>query len=42
MAGAVAEIGGSFNFCIWLRDGKSVWWVAPGLLSLAVFAWLLT
>ena len=22
--------------------GKSVWWLAPGMVSLALFAWLLT
>ena len=27
---------------MWLRQGKSVWWVVPAVLSLAVFALLLT
>lgn len=27
---------------MWLRQGKSAWWVLPALLSLAVFALLLT
>ena len=39
---AVAEIAGCFAFWAWLRLGKSVLWVVPGLLSLAIFAWLLT
>jgi small multidrug resistance family-3 protein len=39
---AVAEIAGCFAFWAWLRLGKPVWWVVPGLVSLAVFAWLLT
>ncbi|MGE5146401.1 MAG: hypothetical protein ACM3N5_06600, partial [Candidatus Eiseniibacteriota bacterium] len=38
---AAAEIGGCFAFWAWLRLGKSPWWLAPGLLSLALFAWLL-
>ena len=29
-------------FWSWLRLGKPVWWVFPGLLSLAFFAYLLT
>jgi small multidrug resistance family-3 protein len=41
-AAAVAEIGGCFAFWAWLRVGRSVWWVAPGLGSLAAFAFLLT
>jgi small multidrug resistance family-3 protein len=39
---AVAEIGGCFAFWAWLRLGKSPWWIAPGMISLALFAWLLT
>lgn len=39
---AVAEIGGCFAFWAWLRLGKSVYWVFPGLISLVVFAFLLT
>ncbi|MCH8313203.1 MAG: YnfA family protein [Nitrospinae bacterium] len=39
---AVAEIGGCFAFWAWLRLGKSVYWVLPGLISLVVFAFLLT
>jgi len=39
---AAAEIAGCFAFWGWLRLGKSMWWLAPGLLSLAMFAWLLT
>jgi len=41
-AAALAEIGGCFAFWAWLRLGRSAWWVAPGLASLALFAWLLT
>lgn len=39
---ALAEISGCFSFWLWLREGKSGWWAAPGLISLALFAWLLT
>ena len=39
---ALAEIAGCFTFWAWLRLGRSAWWVAPGLLSLLVFAWALT
>ena len=39
---AVAEIAGCFAFWSWLRLGKSPMWIIPGLLSLAVFAYLLT
>lgn len=39
---AIAEIAGCFAFWAWLRLGKSVWWVAPGMVSLALFAFLLT
>jgi small multidrug resistance family-3 protein len=39
---ALAEIGGCFSFWAWLRMGKSTVWLAPGCLSLVVFAWLLT
>lgn len=39
---AVAEIAGCFAFWAWLRLGKTVWWVVPGMLSLTLFAYLLT
>ena len=39
---ALAEIAGCFAFWAWLRLGRSVWWVVPGLVSLTLFAWLLT
>lgn len=41
-AAALAEIGGCFSFWAWLRLGKPVWWVIPGMVSLALFAGLLT
>nr|WP_229773727.1 YnfA family protein [Iodidimonas muriae] len=39
---AVAEIAGCFAFWAWLRLDKSALWLAPGMISLAVFAFLLT
>ena len=42
MVAAVAEIAGCFAFWAWLRLGKSMYWVLPGIVSLAVFALLLT
>lgn len=39
---AVAEIAGCFAFWAWLRLGKSTLWLAPGMVSLALFAYLLT
>ncbi len=39
---ALFEIAGCFAFWAWLRIGKPVWWLAPGMVSLALFAWLLT
>jgi small multidrug resistance family-3 protein len=36
-----AEIAGCFAFWAWLRLDKSPLWLAPGMLSLALFAWLL-
>jgi small multidrug resistance family-3 protein len=39
---ALTEIAGCFAFWAWLRLGHSPLWVLPGLVSLALFAWLLT
>jgi len=39
---ALAEIAGCFAFWAWLRLGKSALWLAPGMVSLALFAYLLT
>ena len=39
---AVAEIAGCFAFWAWLRLDRSPLWILPGLLSLALFAALLT
>jgi small multidrug resistance family-3 protein len=39
---ALAEIAGCFAFWAWLRSGRSPLWIAPGVLSLVIFALLLT
>ena len=42
LGAALAEIGGCFAFWAWLRLDRSAWWLAPGMVSLALFAYLLT
>ena len=42
LAASLAEIAGCFAFWAWLRLGKSPLWLAPGVVSLVLFAWLLT
>ena len=42
LGAALAEIAGCFAFWAWLRLGKPIWWLVPGMASLALFAWLLT
>lgn len=39
---ALAEIAGCYAFWAWLRLGKSILWLIPGMVCLAIFAWLLT
>jgi len=42
LGAALAEIGGCFAFWAWLRLGKSALWLIPGVISLVIFALLLT
>lgn len=42
LGAAIAEIAGCFAFWSWMKLGKPVWWLIPGIVSLALFAWLLT
>ena len=42
LGAALAEIAGCFAFWAWLRLGRSMLWLLPGIVSLALFAWLLT
>lgn len=39
---ALFEIAGCFAFWVWWRLEKSPLWLLPGMVSLALFAWLLT
>ena len=42
VAAAFAEIAGCFAFWAWLKLGKSILWLIPGVAALMLFAWLLT
>ncbi len=39
---ALMEILGCYLPYLWLREGKSIWLLVPGAISLAAFAWLLS
>ena len=39
---ALAEITGCYLPYLWLREGKSLWLLVPGALSLVAFVWLLS
>jgi small multidrug resistance family-3 protein len=39
---AACEIAGCYAAWMWLRLGRSAWWLAPGAVSLIVFALALT
>ena len=39
---AIAEIVGCYLPYLWLNEGKSVWLLVPAVISLALFAWLLS
>lgn len=38
---ALGEISGYYSFWAWLRLGKSVLWIVPGILALILFAFAL-
>lgn len=42
IAAAVAEIAGCYGLWAWLRLGRSPLWAIGGVVSLVIFAWLLT
>ncbi|PBC11405.1 YnfA family protein [Mesorhizobium sp. WSM3859] len=42
VAASLAEIAGCFSFWAWWRLDKSALWLLPGLVSLALFAFLLS
>ena len=39
---ALAEIVGCYLPYLWLREGKPIWLLIPGALSLVAFVWLLS
>ena len=39
---AIAEIAGCFAFWAWLKLDKPVFWIGPGVICLAIFAYCLT
>jgi small multidrug resistance family-3 protein len=39
---AACEIAGCYAAWMWLRLGRSPWWLAPGAMSLILFAVVLT
>jgi small multidrug resistance family-3 protein len=39
---ALGEISGCYTFWLWLRLGKSIFWLIPGLFALVIFALALT
>ncbi|MEL6440633.1 MAG: YnfA family protein [Cyanobacteria bacterium J06621_8] len=39
---ALGEISGCYAFWAWLRLGKSIFWILPGILALVIFAIALT
>jgi small multidrug resistance family-3 protein len=42
LVAAACEIAGCYTAWMWLRLGRSAWWLAPGAVCLAVFATVLT
>jgi small multidrug resistance family-3 protein len=39
---AAGELAGCYAVWVVVRLGRSAWWLLPGAISLAVFAWALT
>lgn len=39
---AACEIAGCYAAWMWLRLGRSVWWLVPGAVALLLFAFALT
>jgi small multidrug resistance family-3 protein len=33
----LCEIGGGYSVWLWLKEGKSIWWGALGILLLAIY-----
>jgi small multidrug resistance family-3 protein len=39
---AFLEIGGCYTFWLWLRSGRSILWIVPGIISLILFGLVLS
>ena len=39
---ALAELVGCFAFWVWIREGRSAWWLVPGVICLGLFGWVLS
>lgn len=42
LGAALAEITGCYGVWMWWRNERSIAWLVPAMLSLALFAWLLS
>ena len=42
LGASIAEIVGCFSFWAWIKLGKTPLWIVPGVVSLCLFAYLLT
>jgi len=42
IAAALFEIAGCYTFWMWLKLDKSPMWLVPGIVALALFAWILS
>ena len=42
LVAALGEISGCYAFWAWLRLGKSIFWIIPGILALMIYAFSLT
>ena len=42
LGAAITEIAGCFAFWAYFKLHKPLWWLVPGILSLTLFAYLLT
>ncbi len=39
---ALFEIAGCYAFWMWYKLDKSIYWLIPGIISLALFGWILS
>jgi small multidrug resistance family-3 protein len=38
---ALFELSGCYAMWLWVREGRSAWWAAGGLMALAIFGYVL-